>query len=424
MAPGLVAPAASAAAVPVTSSGVTITGTIPTTQRWTLTATSVCGTTPVRTLTGLATGRISATWNLRDARNTLVPPGIYHLALATSSPVGAARTWTSDVEVLPVDGGAAGTCPVRRVVATEGAAPVQRAVAVGRAVAPSGTTVVLAGVGAAATDGVVAAPLAHALGAPLLLTDAGTLSPAVAAELLRRKATRVVVIGGTTAVSPAVLTALHDLGVPTVERIGGTTAYATAAAVAQAFAALPRPTGSPAPTGVLLAPLHGGTLAHAATLGSVAAATGRPVLYLTSRGFPADTVTAMRALGITSATVVGGPDEFSDRAARGFTTLHVSAWTRVIGTARAGVALALARTVPADPAGTPGTAWVGVPTDAGVPDVVAAGAAGRPVLLLPAVITRGIGDWLTARGPRSTWVLGGTAQVPAALFASLTALAR
>jgi putative cell wall-binding protein len=424
MAPGLVAPAASAAAVQVTSPGVTVTGTIPTTQRWTLTATSVCGTVPVRTVRGLATARISATWNLRDAKNVLVPPGSYHLALATGSPVGAATTWTTDVEVLPVDGGAAGTCPVRRVVATEGAGAVQRAVAVGRSVAPNSTTVVLAGLNAAATDGVVAAPLAHALGAPLLLTDAAALSPAVATELRRRKATRVVVIGGTTAVTPAVLTALHDLGVPTVERIGGATAYATAAAVAQAFAAVPRPPGSPAPTGVLLAPLHYGKLAHAATLGSLAAATGRPVLYLTSRGFPTDTVRVMRALGITSATVVGGTDEFSDRAARGFTTLHVATWTRVIGTARAGVALALARAMPADPAGAPGAAWAGAPTDAGIPDVVAAGAAGRPVLLLPAVVTGGIGHWFTARRPRSTWVLGGTAQVPAPLFASLTAVTR
>jgi len=102
----------------------------------------------------------------------------------------------------------------------------------------------------------------------------------------------------------------------------------------------------------------------------------------------------------------------------------VARWTRVIGTARAGVALALAGTVPADPAGARGTAWAGAPTDAGIPDVVAAGAAGRPVLLLPAVVTRGIGDWFRARRPRNTWVLGGTSQVPAPLFAALTAVAR
>jgi hypothetical protein len=132
----------------------------------------------------------------------------------------------------------------------------------------------------------------------------------------------------------------------------------------------------------------------------------------------------MRALRFTSATVVGGTDEFSDRAARGFTTLGVRTWTRVVGSGRAGVALVLARSLPADPAAAPGSAWAGAPTDAGMPDVVAAGAAGRPVLLLPAVVTRGIADWFTVRRPGSTWVLGGTAQVPAPLFASLTAVAR
>jgi hypothetical protein len=39
-------------------------------------------------------------------------------------------------------------------------------------------------------------------------------------------------------------------------------------------------------------------------------------------------------------------------------------------------------------------------------------------------VTRGIADWFTTRRPRSTWVLGGTAQVPTPLFASLTAVAR
>jgi hypothetical protein len=249
----------------------------------------------------------------------------------------------------------------------------------------------------------------------------------VSTELLRRHATRVVVVGGTTAVTPAVLTALHDLGVTTVERIGGATPYATAAAVAKAFAAMPRPAGSPAPSGVLLAPLHHGTLAQAATLGSVAAATGRPVLYLTSRGFPADTVAAMRALRFSSATVVAGTDEFSDRAARGFRVLGVRTWTRVVGVARAGVALALARSLPVDPAAAADdlrTAWAGAPTDAAIPDVVAAGAAGRPVLLLPGVVTRGIAGWFTTRRPASTWVLGGTGQVPAPLFATLTAVTR
>jgi hypothetical protein len=425
MVPGLVAPAVSAPTVPANTpagTGVTVTGTIPTTQRWTLTATAGCGTAAVRTLIGRSTGRISARWDLRDAKGVPVRPGVYHLALTTRSPVGAVPTWTTDVEVLPVDGGLAGTCPVRRVVTSDGNGPVQRAVAIGRTIAPDAATVVLTGLTAVGTDGVVAAPLARVLGAPLLFTDAAALSPAVADDLRRRHATKVVVVGGSQPVSDAVLAQVRALGVTTVERIAGATSYATAAAVAQAFAALPRPAGTPAPTGVLLAPLDNGTLAGAAVMGSAAAATRRPVLFVTSRGFPVETAAAMRALHVTSATVVAGTDAFPDGAARGFTTLGVKKWNRLVFVGRAGAALALARTLPTATAA--GGAFAGVPTDAGVPDVVAAGAAGRPVLLLPPVVPRSIAGWFTTRRPRSTVVLGGTAQVPVPLFASLTAVTR
>ena len=277
----------------------------------------------------------------------------------------------------------------------------QRVVGVGRAVAPSATTVVLAGLNAAATDGVVAAPLAHALGAPLLLTDAAALSPSVATELRRRKATRVVVVGGTTAVTPAVL----DLAAGPRRDHGR--------ADRRGHRPTPPPLPSRGPSPRCPAPRarrrrpascsprctrHAGPRRHRSA--ACAAATGRPVLYLTSRGFPVDTVTAMRALGVTSATVVGGTDEFSDRAARGFTTLDVAS---VDTGHRHGARRCRARARPhraRRPAGAPGTAWAGAPTDAGLPDVVAAGAAGRPVLLLPAVVTRGIGDWFRARRPR------------------------
>jgi hypothetical protein len=178
---------------------------------------------------------------------------------------------------------------------------------------------------------------------------------------------------------------------------------------------------------VLLAPLRGGTLAHAAVLGGVGAATHRPVLFVTPRGFTVETAAAIRALRPASATVIGGTDEFSDRAARGFTTLGVPRWTRVVTSARAGLALALARSLPVDPAGTPAaarTAWAGAGTDAGVPDVVAAGASGRPVLLLPAVVTPGVRSWFTTRRPATTWVLGGTRQVPVPLFSTLSEVTR
>ncbi len=424
MAPGLVAPAVSAPTAVWGGTPVTLTAAIPTTQTWTLTVTSACGSAPVRVQTGRSTDRLRASWDLRDAAGLPVAPGLYHLALATRSPVGVVPTWTTDVEVLPSSGGVTGTCPVRRVAAGDADPAVARAVAVGRAVAPDASTVVLVGTSAVATDGVVAAPLAHALGAPVLYTDPAALPAAVADELRRRHTTRVVVVGGTRPVGRDVAAQVQALGVARVDRIAGATLAGTAAAVATALAAVPGPGGQPArPSGVLLATTSGGSLADVATIGAVGAATGRPVLLVTARGIPAETVAALRSLRSGRATVVASPADVSNRALRGLAGLGVRRWSRVLGTGRAGVALALARTLPPDPVGAPGDAWAGTPTDAALPDVVAAGAAGRPVLLLPAVITSGIGAWFTAARPARTWVLGGTAQVPPVLFAGLTAVA-
>src|SRR6185312_14803285 len=237
MMPGLVAPALSAPTAPWGGAPVTLSATIPTTQTWSLTVTPSCSAAPVRTVTGRSTTRLAAAWDLRDAAGLPVPPGLYHLALATRSPVAVGPTWSTDVEVLPAAGGAPGTCPVRRVAAADGDGPVARAVAVGRVVAPDATTVVLVGTTAVATDGVVAAPLARALGAPILLTDPSSLPVAVADELRRRATARVVVVGGTGPVGPNVVAQLHALGVPTVDRIAGATFAGTAAAVARALAA-------------------------------------------------------------------------------------------------------------------------------------------------------------------------------------------
>ncbi|HYJ76530.1 MAG TPA: hypothetical protein VEV65_13070, partial [Kineosporiaceae bacterium] len=153
--------------------------------------------------------------------------------------------------------------------------------------------------------------------------------------------------------------------------------------------------------------------------GSVGAATNRPVLLLGTRSVPAATLTALRALRITRAVVAARPADLPETALRTLPGAGVRSWTRAAGTGRAGTALVLAGTLPPDPPTARGDAWAGIPGDAGVPDVVAASAAGRPVLLLPAVVTTGIAAWFTAARPARTWVLGGTAQVPTSLLTAL-----
>ncbi|MBN2847359.1 MAG: cell wall-binding repeat-containing protein [Coriobacteriia bacterium] len=82
-------------------------------------------------------------------------------------------------------------------------------------------------------DALGGSALAGVLDAPILLTPPTQLSPAVAAEIVRLGATRVVVLGGTGAVSPTVVTALARVpGVQSVQRIAGADRYATARAIA------------------------------------------------------------------------------------------------------------------------------------------------------------------------------------------------
>ena len=88
-------------------------------------------------------------------------------------------------------------------------------------------------------DGLAGAPLAHAVGGPLLLTDREELSAATAAELDRVLAAdgAVYVLGGDQAVAPAVVQEVAGQGFA-VSRLHGPTRDATAAAVADELAVL------------------------------------------------------------------------------------------------------------------------------------------------------------------------------------------
>lgn len=80
-------------------------------------------------------------------------------------------------------------------------------------------------------DALSAAPLAKALNAPLLLTEADVLPPTAATEIARLAPSKIWVIGGTSVVSTAVYNQLD--ATYAMERISGANRYETAAAVAQ-----------------------------------------------------------------------------------------------------------------------------------------------------------------------------------------------
>jgi gamma-glutamyltranspeptidase / glutathione hydrolase len=80
-------------------------------------------------------------------------------------------------------------------------------------------------------DALVAAALAAAGDAPILLTESGHLSPAVADEIERLEAEQVVILGGREAVGADAELGLNVLGVEW-RRLFGSTRYGTAAAIA------------------------------------------------------------------------------------------------------------------------------------------------------------------------------------------------
>ncbi|WP_422123853.1 cell wall-binding repeat-containing protein [Planococcus sp. X10-3] len=92
-------------------------------------------------------------------------------------------------------------------------------------------TVVLA-TGAEFPDALAGVPYAHQLEAPILLTRTDRLNAETKAEISRLGAEKVIILGGTAAVSAAVETELKNSGV-TVERIDGKTRYETAALIAE-----------------------------------------------------------------------------------------------------------------------------------------------------------------------------------------------
>lgn len=115
-----------------------------------------------------------------------------------------------------------------------GATGVDAAVNISKSGWPNASTVVIASVRSHA-DAIVAGPLAAAYGSPLLLAVSNSLPAATAAELRRLRATRVILVGGTSALSPNVVTGLRALGLSSsaIVRIGGANSSDTARLVAE-----------------------------------------------------------------------------------------------------------------------------------------------------------------------------------------------
>lgn len=251
--------------------------------------------------------------------------------------------------------------------------------------APGGSVVYLAS-GQEFPDALSGGALAGKQGAPVLLTRAGNLPGATATALRRLAPGRVVVLGGTAAVSETVADQVRALGLP-VQRMDGKDRYAVAAGVGSTY-----PTGAPT---VFVA--SGVAFPDALSATSRAGATDSPVLLTRPDGLPADTAAAIQRLSPGRIVLVGGTAAVGRDVETRLRTLAPEV-VRIDGTDRYEVAARLARLYPA-PAPS---AWLANGT--GFPDALAAA---------PAAAARGVPLLLTRPGALSSAAAGGLLRVEA-----------
>lgn len=260
-------------------------------------------------------------------------------------------------------------------------------------------------------DALAAAPLALALQAPLLLTEGTALSPEAAEEIEHLGTRDVIVLGGPGAVSEEVVRQLEADDIQ-VARIGGATRFDTAADIADR---LGDELGTSPDAAVVVEgvdPDSSRGWPDALSAAGPAAAAGTPILLTGTDVLPVATAEAIRDLGITDVTVVGGPAAVSDAVLE---QLREQAGTaqRLSGSDRYETSRVAAEAAIAAGANVE-TVWLA--TGRAFPDALAAGpavaASGGVLLLLegdPVTLHPAPGDFLRTHteGIRQLVVLGG-----------------
>ncbi len=266
-------------------------------------------------------------------------------------------------------------------------------------------------------DALAGVKLAASLGAPLLLTGRDTLPDAVQAEIRRLGAKTAWLLGGTGAIATSVRGDLADMGL-TTRRISGPDRFATAGAIAVA--------ASGTADEVTLA--LGDDWPDAVSASSLAALVdGPPTLLVQRDAVPDATVQALRDLGATRATIVGGTAVIGQAVVDRLQALGLSV-TRLSGPNRFATAAAVAEAALARGA-APSTLVVA--SGGGFADALSAGAAagrlGGVLVLAPTSrLSDGAatGEFVQANRSRLTGgiVVGGTGAISAGVEQEIEAL--
>ena len=182
------------------------------------------------------------------------------------------------------------------------------AAAVGKRAFPQGAATVVIASGENFADALVAAPLAKALGAPILLVRHDALPSAALSAIKYLQPKNAVIVGGTPSVSTAVATALRKARVANVARIAGKDRYDTSARVAGRLRAL-----AGQPDTVYIA--SGERFPDGLSVSAVAAARGEPILLVRDDYVPPVVSATRQSLAPRRTIVVGGQPSVSDLTA-------------------------------------------------------------------------------------------------------------
>ncbi|MCL5888157.1 MAG: S8 family serine peptidase [Actinobacteria bacterium] len=221
-------------------------------------------------------------------------------------------------------------------------------------------TVILAS-GAGFADALGASSLAGVFDAPILLTQANVLPSAVAAEIERLGATRVIIVGGTGVVGSTVETALKAKYA--VERIGGGDRYETSALIAERVVS---ELGYEYSGEVFVA--SGLSHADALSIAPFAFSARTPVLLVDRLPRPVIDE-AVGNLGAVSAVVVGGSGAVPEVVAESLGIPFI----RIAGADRFATAVAVAQHAVDTGWGTPD--HIGITVGTAFPDAIAGGPA-------------------------------------------------
>ncbi|MEO8468590.1 MAG: cell wall-binding repeat-containing protein [Chloroflexota bacterium] len=261
-----------------------------------------------------------------------------------------------------------------------------------------GIDVVYVATGTAFADALAAAAVAGAKHAPVLLVAPTVIPAATTAAIARLQPNRIVVVGGTGAVSDVVLAALGASAPDGVQRIAGPDRFLTAAALSAAT----YPDGAPV---AYVVPGFG--FADAVSAAPAAARDGGPVLLTRAEALPDATAQELVRLAPSRVVIVGGTAVVGDSVLASISALLPgAAVTRLAGDDRYATSAAVAATF------ATGVPVVYVASGLGFADALAAAAAagsrGAPmVLTAPQALPASIRAEIVRLNPSHAIVVGG-----------------